>query len=64
MFEPISLPSKDFIRFPLNIKIEFIDTEKKISELEDLKGQKYIGVDAEWRPQPHRWYESKGPAVF
>jgi hypothetical protein len=38
MFEPISVPSKDFLRFPLNIKIEFIDNEKKLSELEDLKG--------------------------
>ena len=24
MFEPISVPSKDYLRFPLNIKIEFI----------------------------------------
>jgi len=31
MFEPISMPSKDYIRFPLDIKIEFIDTEKKIA---------------------------------
>ena len=64
MFEPISLPSKDYMRFPLDVKIEFIDTEKKIQLLEDLKGQKYVGVDAEWRPAPHRWYEPKGPAIF
>ena len=64
MFEPVSLPSKEYMRFPLDIKIEFIDTEKKIQLLEELKGQKYVGVDAEWRPAPHRWYESKGPAIF
>ena len=30
MFEPVSLPSKEYMRFPLDIKIEFIDTDKKI----------------------------------
>ena len=30
MFEPVSLPSKDYMRFPLDVRIEFIDTDKKI----------------------------------
>jgi hypothetical protein len=50
MFEPISTPAAEFLRFPLNIKIEFIDTESKIDMLKDLVGQRFIGVDAEWRP--------------
>lgn len=50
MFEPISTPAGEYLRFPLNIKIEFIDTEAKIDMLKDLVGQKFIGVDAEWRP--------------
>lgn len=55
LFEPISAPANDHLRLPTNIKFEFIDTEAKIAELGDLKGQKFIGVDAEWRPQVHRW---------
>ena len=31
MFEPISMPANEYLRFPLNIKIEFIDTEAKLS---------------------------------
>jgi hypothetical protein len=50
MFEPISMPANEFLRFPLHVKIEFIDTEAKIKELDDLRGQRFIGVDAEWRP--------------
>lgn len=38
MFEPISTPASEYLRFPVNIKIEFIDTEAKLSMLEDLKG--------------------------
>ena len=38
MFEPISTPASDYLRFPLNIKIEFIDTEAKIDMLKDLVG--------------------------
>jgi hypothetical protein len=55
MFEPISTPAADYLRFPLNIKIEFIDTEAKIDMLQDLVGQRFIGVDAEWRPTMIKW---------
>lgn len=55
LFEPISLPATDHLRLPTKIKFEFIDSEQKISELKDLEGQRFIGVDAEWRPQVHRW---------
>jgi hypothetical protein len=64
MFEPISMPADKYLRMPTNIKIEFIDKEDKIHQLEDLKGQKFIGVDAEWRPMVHRWMKNKGPAIL
>jgi hypothetical protein len=64
MFEPISMPANEFLRFPLHVKIEFIDTEAKIKELDDLRGQRFIGVDAEWRPKVHEWQENKGPATL
>lgn len=64
LFEPVSMPANDHLRLPTNIKFEFIDTEQKISELEDLKGQRFIGVDAEWRPQVHRWQTNKGVATL
>ena len=32
--------------------------------MEDLKGQRFIGVDAEWRPQVHRWQKQNGPATL
>jgi hypothetical protein len=64
LFEPISTPSSEYLRLPVSIKMEFIDSEDSISMLEDLKGQKYIGVDAEWRPQIHKWQTNKGPATL
>lgn len=64
LFEPISMPSADYLRLPHNIKIEFIDSEAAISQLDDLKGQRFIGVDAEWRPQVHRWQKENGPAIL
>jgi hypothetical protein len=63
-FEPVSLPSTDYLRMPPSIKMEFIDNEQKVAQLEDLKGQKFIGVDAEWRPQVHKWQKQNGPAIL
>ena len=64
LFEPLSSPPNDYLRLPTNIRFEFIDNEQKIKELEELKGQRFIGVDAEWRPQVHRWQTNKGPATL
>lgn len=64
LFEPISQPSKDYLRLPLDIKIEFIDSDKGLSHLDDLMNQKYIGVDAEWRPMLHKWHKTKGPCTL
>ena len=50
MFEPISLPSIDYLRFPKDIQVDFIDREKDLKKLEVLVGQEYVGVDSEWRP--------------
>ena len=50
MFEPISLPSIDYLRFPKDIQVDFIDSEKDLKKLEVLVGQEYVGVDSEWRP--------------
>ena len=55
LFEPISEPAKEHLRLPTSIKFEFIDSEAKVAELNELKGQRFIGLDAEWRPQVHRW---------
>jgi len=64
LFEPVSQPPKDYYRMPLDTKVEFIGDGKQIKKLECLIGQKYIGVDSEWRPQMHRWQETKGPAIL
>ena len=50
LFEPISLPANEHLILPSNIKFEFIDSEHSISKLKVLEGQRFIGVDAEWRP--------------
>jgi hypothetical protein len=52
------------MRLPVDVKIDFIGTEDKVSALKSLIGQKYIGVDAEWRPQIHKWHKTKGVALF
>ena len=64
LFEPVSHPPKDYHRIPHEAKIEFISKDKQLKLLESLIDQKYIGVDAEWRPQMHRWQEAKGPALL
>ena len=50
LFEPCSLPRKDYLRFPVDVQFDFINSEENIDKLNNLIGQKYIGVDAEWRP--------------
>jgi len=64
MFEPISLPPKEYLRLPVDANIEFIDTDNKVKILESLIGQTYIGVDAEWRTQAHRWHKTEGISLF
>ena len=64
LFEPVSHPPKDYHRMPLEAQIEFISKDKQLKALETLIDQKYVGVDAEWRPQMHRWQEAKGPALL
>lgn len=64
LFEPCSMPRKDFLRFPVDVNFDFIDTEFKIDKLNNLIGCKYIGVDAEWRPQIHKWHKTEGIALF
>ena len=44
------MPCKDFLRIPVDVNFDFIDTEFKIDKLNKLIGCKYIGVDAEFRP--------------
>ena len=38
------------MRLPAEIRIKFVGTEEDVEELEELKGERYIGVDSEWRP--------------
>jgi len=64
LFEPVSSPHKDYFPLPVDIKYDFIDTEELVNKLRVLQGQKYIGVDSEWRPQVTRWHEVLGPATF
>ena len=64
MFEPLSEPHQDFIALPVDVEYQFINTEDKISKLHVLKGQKFIGVDSEWRSQATRWQEVLGPATL
>ena len=50
LFEPCSMPLKDFLRLPVDVNFDFIDTDFKIDKLNNLIGSEYIGVAAEWRP--------------
>jgi len=38
MFEPISFPPKEYLRLPVDVNIEIIDTNNKIKILETLIG--------------------------
>jgi hypothetical protein len=64
LFEPKSSPPKDYLRLPVSLEVQFIGTPEDIPKLKTLKGQKFIGVDSEWRPQITRWTESNGPAII
>lgn len=37
-FEPLSIPSEDYLRLPKHIEIKFIDNENSIDFLKDLIG--------------------------
>ena len=50
VFEPMSSPISDYLALPNDILYDYIEKEEQISKLQVLQGQKYIGVDAEWRP--------------
>ena len=63
-FDPVSKPSDDYLRLPQDVQVEFIDKENKIDLLKSLIGQQYIGVDAEWRVNLHKWHQAQGVAVL
>lgn len=50
LFEPMSSPHQDYIKIPIDVTYVFINTEELVNKLQVLRGQKYIGVDSEWRP--------------
>ena len=39
LFEPCSMPRKDYLRFPVNVQFDFIDSEMKIDKLNNLLGK-------------------------
>jgi hypothetical protein len=38
---------------PEHVEVQMIEKEEEIEHLKVLIGKKFIGVDAEWRPQVH-----------
>lgn len=64
-FEPLSVPQEDHIKLSDKIEVQFITHENDIPKLESLVGQKYVGVDAEWRPERPSWgYIAQGPSIL
>ena len=64
LFEPKSQPPAKYLRLPVDLKVEFIGKSEDISKMKVLIGQKFIGVDSEWRPQITRWTEMSGPSII
>ena len=64
-FSPVSQPLSEYIRLPEGYQVTFIDSEEKVSLMKVLIGQKYIGVDAEWRPERPSWgIMGNGPSTL
>ena len=64
-YAPVSVPENEYQRLPQGYKVVFIDTEDKLDQMKILIGQKYIGVDAEWRPDRPSWgIMPNGPATL
>ena len=64
-FSPVSVPLEEYIRLPEGYNVHFIDSEEKVSMMKVLIGQKYIGVDAEWRPERPSWgIMGNGPSIL
>jgi hypothetical protein len=38
LFEPVSKPTEDYLRIPVDVQVEFIDNENKIDLLKALLG--------------------------
>lgn len=61
--EPLSRPKQEYLELPSDLKIVWIETEKDVSQLEDLLSEELIGVDSEWRPQLSQYHKTK-PSLF
>ena len=64
MFEPVSTPHQEYLRLPVDMLVEFIGKEKDVYKLEVLIGQKYVGVDSEWRPKISASHKTSGIAIL
>ena len=59
------MPLEEYSVLPKGYNVQFIDTEDKLSQMSVLIGQKYIGVDAEWRPERPSWgIMGNGPSIL
>ena len=63
-FEPISIPSEEYLSLPKSIEVKFIDNEESIDYLKKLIGQKFIGIDSEWRPLTSIWHKTQGTSIL
>lgn len=59
------MPLSEYVVLPKGYNVQFIDTEDKLHLMNVLIGQKYIGVDAEWRPERPSWgIMGNGPSIL
>lgn len=64
MFEPVSLPADEHLRFPVDNYFVGIYKEADIKQLQPLVGQRFVGVDSEWRPQLTKFHTTQGVATL
>ena len=57
-------PKIDIAVLPEDVSVEFIDTEEKVLLLCDLVGQKYLGIDSQWKPIFHRDEKNQGVSIL
>ena len=51
------------MRLPEHVQVQWIGQDSDVSKLECLMKEKYIGIDAEWRPQLTPYDKTK-PSLF
>jgi hypothetical protein len=57
-FGPLSSPVENYKSLPEHVEVQMVERDDQVEQLDELLGEKYIGVDSEWRPSLVRFHKT------